>query len=438
MLKKQKIFYEHYAKKLYEYIRYCCISIKRLTIIREYELFLKERTTLQHVMSIVGIVVTLAVAYIFSYDRKQVKLRPIIQLIILQLIFGFLLMNTKLGNIVVGGIAQGFEYLLNYAKQGVDFVFAGITNKGAAPFFLTVLLPIVFISALIGILQHFRILPLLMKGIGWLLSKVNGLGKLESYNGIASAILGQSEVFISVKDQLPYFNEKRMYTLCATAMSTVSMSIVGSYMTMIEPAYVVTALVLNLFGSFIIVQLINPYELDPSEDILEVEQADQSFFEMLGEYILAGFHVAINVAAMLIGFIALIAMLNAIFHAIFGLTFQELLGYIFAPFAFLSGIPWSEAVDAGNIMATKLVSNEFVAMSELKQLMPEFSARSQAILSTFLVSFANFSSIGIISGAVGSLDAKQGKIAAKFGLKLLFGATLVSFLTASVVGLLFI
>lgn len=392
---------------------------------------------MHNLISLIGIIVTLLAAYLFSSDKKKIKFRPIIQLFIAQLLFGFILLNTQVGIIVVRWISQGFNFLLSYAKEGVDFVFAGITNKGAAPFFLTVLLPIVFISALIGILQHIKVLPFIMKWIGIGLGKISGLGKLESYNGIASAILGQSEVFISVKEQLPLLSEKRLYTLCATAMSTVSMSIVGSYMTMIAPKYVVTAIVLNLFGAFIIVQLINPYELTTEEDNLEIEYEKQSFFEMLGEYILAGFNVAITVAAMLIGFIALFAMLNAIFKAISGFTFQQILGYIFSPFAFISGVPMHEAANAGNIMATKLVSNEFVAMTELKHMMASFSPRSQAILSTFLVSFANFSSIGIISGAVGSLNEAKGKVAAKFGLKLLFGATLVSFLTASVVGLIF-
>lgn len=136
-------------------------------------------------------------------------------------------------------------------------------------------MPIVFISALIGILQHIKVLPIIVKSIGLALSKVNGMGKLESYNAVASAILGQSEVFISVKKQLGLLPEKRMYTLCASAMSTVSMSIVGSYMVLLKPQYVVTALVLNLFGGFIIASIINPYEVTEEEDMLEVQEEEK-------------------------------------------------------------------------------------------------------------------------------------------------------------------
>ncbi|MDC4408346.1 nucleoside recognition domain-containing protein, partial [Acinetobacter baumannii] len=159
----------------------------------------------------------------------------------------------------------------------------------------------VVISALIGILQHFKILPVVVKYIGLVLSKINGMGKLESYNAVASAILGQSEVFISVKKQLGLLPKHRLYTLCASAMSTVSMSIVGSYMVLLEPRYVVTALVLNLFGGFIIASIINPYTVTAEEDILVVaEEKKQTFFEVLGEYILDGFKVAVIVSAMLV------------------------------------------------------------------------------------------------------------------------------------------
>ena len=273
-----------------------------------------------------------------------------------------------------------------------------------------------------------------MKWIGLLLSKVNGMGKLESYNAVASAMVGQSEVFITVKKQLDKIPPQRMYTLCASAMSTVSMSVVGAYMTMIEPKYVVTAIVLNLFGGFIIASIINPYRVDESEDMLTIEdEHKQSFFQMIGEYILDGFKVAIIVGAMLIGFVALMDLINSLFDMVLGISFQEILGYIFAPIAFLMGVPWSEAVSAGGIMATKLVTNEFVAMTSLAEVANSMSERTLGIISVFLVSFANFSSIGIIAGAVKGLNEHQGNIVARFGLKLLYGATLVSILTSIIV-----
>ncbi len=389
---------------------------------------------MQYALSVLGIFVVLFLAWLASSNRKEVKYKPILIMIVIQIILSILLLNTKFGFIIIQGISAFFNKLLEYAGEGISFVFGGMANDGEAPFFLTVLLPIVFISVLIGILQYLKILPFIMNGIGWLLSKVNGMGRLESYNAVASLMVGQSEVFITLKKQLGLLSKQRLYTLCASAMSTVSMSIVGAYMTMLKPEYVVTAVVLNLFGGFIIASIVNPYEVNPDEDIIEIrDQKKQSFFEMIGEYILDGFKVAVIVGAMLIGFIALMAGINHVFELVFTISFQTLLGYLFSPIALIMGIPLSEAVSAGGIMATKLVTNEFVAMMDLSGGNHQFSERTLGILSVFLVSFANFSSIGIITGAVKSLNEEQGNVVAGFGLKLLYGATLVSILSGIIV-----
>lgn len=389
---------------------------------------------MNYLIALLGLAVVFALAYVGSSDKPNIRYRPIFTMVILQICLAFALLNTQVGEFLIRGFSTTFGKIISYAMDGVGFVFGNITSGGQVPFFFSVLLPIVFISVLIGILQYTKILPFIIKYIGLVLSKVNGMGKLESYNAVASAILGQSEVFISVKKQIGLLPKDRLYTLCASAMSTVSMSIVGAYMKMIDPKYVVVALVLNLFGGFIIASIINPYTVSKKEDFLQVHEEKQSFFEMIGEYIMDGFKVAIIVAAMLIGFVALISMINGIFLGVFGISFQELLGYIFSPFAFVMGVPMEEAVAAGSIMATKLVSNEFVAMLDLAK-NTTLSARTVGIVSVFLVSFANFSSVGIVAGAVKALNEKQGNVVARFGLKLLYGATLVSVLSATIAGL---
>ena len=393
---------------------------------------------MNYLISFCGLLLVFGLAFLFSNNKKEIRYKNLAILLLVQFLLAALLLNTKFGYILIKGIANVFDHLLSYASSGITFVFGGLANEGQSPFFLDVLLPIVFISVLIGILQHFKILPFLMKWIGLFISKISGMGKLESYNAVASAMVGQSEVFITMKKQLDRISPQRMYTLCASAMSTVSMSIVGAYMTMIEPKYVVTAIVLNLFGGFFVASIINPYKVEEKEDILsfkdEETEEKQTFFQMIGEYIIDGFKVAIIVGAMLIGFVALMDFINAVFEMVIGISFQGILGFIFAPIAFLMGIPWAEAVSAGGIMATKLVTNEFVAMVSLEEIAASLSAHTLGIISVFLVSFANFSSIGIISGAVKGLSEKQGNVVARFGLKLLFGATLVSILTATVVG----
>lgn len=383
-----------------------------------------------------ALAVVALLALLVSRDRKNIRIRFVVQLLVIEVLLAWFFLNSEAGLGFVKGFSDMFEKLLKYAAEGTNFVFGNMSDKGLAFFWLNVLCPIVFISALIGILQHFRILPIIIRAIGTVLSKVNGMGKLESFNAVSSLILGQSENFIAYKDILGKMSERRMYTMAATAMSTVSMSIVGAYMTMLQPKYVVAALVLNMFSTFIVLSLINPYRVDHEEDLkLGNTHEGQSFFEMLGEYILAGFKVAVIVAAMLIGFIALISAINALFDTIFGISFQGILGYVFFPFAWVMGVPTNEALQVGSIMATKLVSNEFVAMMDLQKIASTLSPRAEGILSVFLVSFANFSSIGIVAGAIKGLHEEQGNVVSRFGLKLLYGSTLVSVLSASIAGL---
>lgn len=394
---------------------------------------------------VIGLVTVLVLALLVNLQGwRKIKMRFIVQLLVVELALAWFMLNSEVGLTVVGGFAGAFNKLLEFAGEGTNFVFGGLLNDQAFNFFLKVLMPIVFISVLIGILQYIRLLPLIIRGIGTLLAKINGMGKLESFNAVSSMIVGQSENFIAIKKILPHINEKQMYNLSATAMSTVSMSIVGSYMQMIEPRYVVAALVLNMFSTFIVLSIINPYEPDDSiTDAVKLADGDEhhtpkreNFFEMLAEYIMAGFTVAVIVSAMLIGFIALIAMINYLFDAVFGMNFQHVMGYIFYPIAWLLGIPGSEAMQAGSIMATKLVTNEFVAMMDLGKMAAGLSPRTLGMLSVFLVSFANFSSIGIIAGAVKALNEEKGNMVSRSGLKLVYGSTLVSLLSAVVAGVM--
>lgn len=402
------------------------------------------------VVGILGLLGFLLLAWLPSTDRGAVRTRlgRVALLLAVQFALGFLLLKTGVGAAAVRVVRDGFDHLLSYAMQGTSFVFGDLVKVGAntstgAPILFTVLMPIVFVSMVIGILQYFRVLPLVIRYLGQLLSWVSGYGRVESFNAVAAAILGQSEVFISLRNLLPRLPERRMVTLALSAMSTVSASILGAYMMLIDAKYVLLGIALNMFGAFVVATLMNPYTVTAFEDaeVLaaqpELVDGPQSFFGMLADYILVGFRVAFTVAAMLIGFIALLAMLNGIFAALFdGTTFQELMGHVFAPLAFMTGIPWHEADAAGGFMGTKLVSNEIVAMTELSRHREGLSDRTVAIVSTYLVSFANFSTIGIVVGAVRTLNTHQGTVIARWGLRLLYSATLVSFLSATIVGLI--
>ncbi len=397
------------------------------------------------VMGIVGILFVIFLAWIASSNKKLAfkHWKNIVLLLALQLLAAFLFLSTTVGQTFILWLANAFDELLGFAREGGLFVFGDLmsTTEGepANVFLFNVLLPIIFISAIIGILSFTRILPFIIKGIGFLLTKITGMPYIESYNGAASMMLGQSEVFVSLKNHLPKMTTQRLYTLSAQAMSSISLSIVGAFFTMLDPQFVIIAIVLNLFGVYVIVHIINPYEEEIDDGDVEIStnpEKGKSFFQVLGDYIIDGGKIVLIVGAMLIGFIALIGLLNNIFLLIPGssLSFQDILGYIFMPIAFLIGIPWDEAQTAGSLMATKLITNEFVAILEFMPLAETLSEKTQAMLSVFLISFANFASIGIIAGSVKGLHGESGDKVAKFGLKLVYGATLVSLLSSVIIG----
>ncbi|MEN1969911.1 nucleoside transporter C-terminal domain-containing protein [Lentibacillus sp. N15] len=386
---------------------------------------------------ITGILFAFLVAFLVSNDRKHVKYKRIGIMLVVQLVLVFFLMHTSIGLVVVTSIGHFFEKLMAIANSGIEFVFGGLVNEGESTFFMTALLPLVFISVLIGILNYIKVLPIIIKYLGWILSKITRMGKLESYFAVSTAVLGQPEVFLTIMKQIPLLSSRRLYTICTSAMSAVSAAMVGSYMTMLEPKYVVTAVVLNIFSALIIANIINPYDLDEKEDLIQIEEKERvPFFQMVGDSVMDGFKIAITVAAMLLGFIALMECINVIFSGIFNISFQTIMGYIFSPVAFLMGIPWAEAVQAGSIMATKLVTNEFVAMLDFGNIAGSLSDKTNAIVSVYLVSFANFGTVGIISGSIKSISEKQGSHVAKFALKLLLGATLASIISATIMGLM--
>ncbi|AJC95074.1 NupC/NupG family nucleoside CNT transporter [Staphylococcus hyicus] len=388
-----------------------------------------------------GVVFALFIAYIVSFDRKHIDFKKTLIMLVIQVLLILFMMNTSIGLNILTALGKFFEGLMNISKAGIDFVFGDLENKGGFTFFMHVLLPLVFISVLIGILNYFKILPFIIKYVGLVINKITRMGRLESYFAISTSMLGQPEVFLTIKDLIPKLSKAKLYTITTSAMSAVSMAMLGSYMQMIEPKYVVTAVMLNIFSALIIASVINPYEANDAdvdiENLTETPTKRQSrtpFFQMIGDSAIDGFKIAITVAIMLLAFISLMEAINVIFSAV-GLNFKQLIGYIFAPIAFIIGVPWSEAVQAGSIMATKLITNEFVAMLDFKDMAKNLSDRTVGIISVYLVSFANFGTVGIIVGAIKGISSDQGNKVAAFALKLLLGATLASIISAAMVGL---
>lgn len=397
-----------------------------------------------------GILFALFIAFLFSFNRKAINFKKPAIMLAIQIIIVLFMMNTTIGLNILTTLGSFFEGLINISNAGINFVFGDLQNKDGSTFFLNVLLPLVFISVLIGMLNYFKILPFIIKYVGIIINKVTHMGHLESYFAISTSMLGQPEVFLTIKDMIPKLSRAKLYTIATSAMSAVSMAMLGSYMQMIEPKYVVTAVMLNIFSALVVASIINPYESDNQNVELKnsINKNDSShnsnqsssqqtkvpFFQMIGDSAIDGFKIAITVAIMLLAFISLMEGITILFDLV-GLNFKQLIGYVFAPIAFIIGVPWHEAVQAGSIMATKLITNEFVAMLDFQKLAGDVTTRTQGIISVYLISFANFGTVGIIVGAIKGINGEQGNKVASFALRLLLGATLASIISASIIGL---
>lgn len=394
------------------------------------------------IRGIIGLLFIAAIAFLFSNERKKIRHKNILVMIVVQLAITFLFLQTTIGLTMLSGVSDFFGWLTNQGMAGVDFVFGGLAfEPGGFVFFLNVLMPLVFISALIGILSYLKVLDFVVKWIGWGIDKITGMGELESYVPIATTLIGSPQIFITIKEQIPKLSKNQLFTVCLTVMSSAGAAMLASYMTMIDGKFVVVAVFLNFFSGLVIAGIMEPYEekavvIDNSNNTDELAEKE-SFFQMLGNYIISGFNLAIIVAAMVIGFISVISFLNNGLTAIIGISFTEIFGYLFAPVAYLIGVPSEDIIKVGSIMATKLLTNEFVAMGEVTKIVSELSTKSVAMISVYLVSFANFGTLGIISGAVKSIDEAKSVEIAKFSLKLILGGTLAGMLTAAIVGFYF-
>ena len=389
------------------------------------------------IIALIGIGLLLGTAYLMSNDKKNINIKAVGIMLAFQAVLTALLLGTSGGLKVIDTIASAFNTLLGYASEGIDFVIGGWIPEGGSPFFVNVLMPVVFTSALLSLLTHMKVLPYLIKIIGGFISKLTGLPQIESFNAVNSMFFGQSEAVLAIKSAINNLDKNRLFVVSTSAMASVSAALIASYMAMLPAKYVLIAAVLNVFSALIVSSIIAPVKTTEEDREIVIEDMihTKNVFDALGTGALDGGKVVLVVSAMLIGYLSMLALLNGIFDSLIGMDLTTIVGYIFSPIAFLMGIPADEILQAGSIMGTKMVSNEFVAILDFQPMMGQVSEKTLSILSTFLMSFANFSSIGIIAGAVQAINGAKAKEVSSFGLKMLLVATMASILSATLVGL---
>ena len=403
-------------------------------------------------INIIGLLVFLGIAVLFSRDRKHIQWKSILILVLLNVFLAWFFVYFQIGRSIVEGLAAAIAWVIQSAHTGTGFAFSSFTSGKQMDMAVSALFPILLVVPLFDILMYFNILPKIIGGIGFVLAKITRQPKFESFFGIEMMFLGNTEALAVSNEQLKRMNEMRVLTVAMMSMSSISGAIVGAYVQMIPGELVLTAIPLNIINAIIVASILNPVTVEEKEDIIYSINNDekierQPFFSFLGDSVLNAGKLVLIIIAFVISFVALADFLDRFINLITGLVgswmgmkgsfgLNQILGVFMYPFALLLGLPWGEAWIVAQQMSKKIVTNEFVVMGEITKVIDTYSAHRRAVISTFLVSFANFSTIGMIVGTLkGIVDKKTSDFVSKYEPMMLLSGILVSLLTAAFVGL---
>lgn len=391
---------------------------------------------MEKVLAIIGMFLCVGVAYLLSKHKKEINWKSVGCAFLGQVILAFLMIKTPLWK-VVEVLSNGVTWVLNQATEGINFVFGGIVPVGGFVFFINSLLPIVFISALIGLLFHFGILQKFIAVVGNTVARILKVDTTIAVNGVGNMFLGQSESLFLTKQLLPKASDSVIFATLVGGMTSISASVVGLYTSYgASMEWILVSMPLTVFSTFALTQILMPTKYD-DEAIVEVETADKGVnaVETMMNYATAGFRGVIGITVALIVFLSVVAMINNFIGVFFpSVTLESILGVLFTPLAFLMGVPAGEVGMVSQILATKIVTNEAVAFG-----LPQFamlSANAKAMMTTALCGFAGFGSIGILIGGYTAVAPNKVGVVAKLGMKALLTATAVNMLTGAVVGLM--
>jgi CNT family concentrative nucleoside transporter len=396
--------------------------------------------------SLLGIVLIPALAYLASSNRRRVNPRTVLGAFLIQASIGAFALYIPAGMRVLEVIASGVASILSYSQEGINFVFGKIGDQSIGFIFAFQVLPIIiFFSSLIAVLYHLRIMGWVVRLIGGGLQKALGTSRPESLSAAANIFVGSTEAPLAVRPFIPTMTRSELFAIMVGGLASIAGSVMAGYASMgIDLKYLLAASVMAAPGALMMAKIILPETEQPIDELDDVETAHQQYENVLDAAAAGasfGLQIALNVGAMLLAFISLIAMLNGLigwaggFIGFPDITFQIILGYLFQPVAWIMGVPWSEANAAGSLIGQKLVLNEFVAYVEFINIRESLSNHTQAVVTFALCGFANFASIAILMGGIGAMAPERRPEVAQLGIKAVFAASLANFMSASIAGL---
>jgi CNT family concentrative nucleoside transporter len=400
---------------------------------------------------LLGIVVFLSIAYLFSTDRRAIRLKTVLWGLSLQFLFAWIVIRYSWGQTVMAHIGDKVKTLLQYSFVGSSFVFGdlGANNSKMGFFFAFQVLPtIIFVSAFFALLYHLGVMQVIIKGMAWLMSRIMGVSGAESLDVAASIFMGQTEAPLTIRPLLPECTKSELMTIMTAGMAHVSGGIMGAYILYgIEARHLLAAVIMTAPGTILMAKMLVPETERPrTAGTVEISKdemhKDANILGAIARGTIDGGQLAFNVAIMLISFLALIALLNGMMGwthnhiAWFPSSIQQVLGFIFAPVAWLIGVPKHDCGAIGNLLGSRMVINELYAYTLLGAQKATLDPRSFTIATFALCGFANLSSIGIQIGGIGALAPNKRDQLAKLGFRAMIAGTMANLMSAAIVGLL--
>ena len=389
---------------------------------------------MEKILALIGVLVFVGLGYLMSVDKKNINWKSVGIAFVGQFVLALLLIKTPLWE-AVSVMSNAVSWLIAQSGEGINFVFGGLVPEGGYVMFINALLPIVFISALMGLMFHFGILQTIIGIIGKTLAKFLDVDTLVAVNNVTNMFFGQSDSLFVTKSYLPKASDGAIFATLVGGMTSISVTVVGLYASMgADMNWIIISLPLTVISTFVLTQIVMPTKYQGDKIEIENDKGVNAIETMM-KYATTGFQGVIGISVALMVFISIVAMANN-FLGLFidGMTLQKIIGVVFYPLSVLMGVSADELGMVSQILATKFITNEAVAFG-----MPEFmmlSANCKAMMTIALCGFAGIGSIGILIGAYQAIAPNKVKVVARIGFKALVVATLVNIMTAAVVGII--
>lgn len=400
---------------------------------------------------LIGLVAFLGLAWACSEHRGKIRFGDAARTLGLQITIGILAVLTPVGTVVLGGMSRGVQSAINYANEGIAFMFGPLADASGGVILAFQVLPvIIFIAAVLSVLFHLGVMRVIIRYMGGAIGKITGAGKLESTCAAANVFVGMAEAPLTILPYLPKMSRAQLFAVMSLGLASVAGSVLAAYAALgVRTDLLLTAAFMAapgglLMGRILVPETETPLDIDtlaPDDDTLNTRSSN--VIDALTKGALMGLQIMLSVIAVMITFVALIALLNGILGGVGGwfgqpdLSMQLIAGYVFAPFAWLIGVPWNEALDSGRFLGEKVIVNEFIAYASFAPVADQFSEQAQIAITVALCGFANLTGLAVLIAAMAAAVPERRGEVSKLGLKAVLAGTLSNFTSAAIISVLF-